>query len=541
MNTSKDKATGSKTPVAPAKFVPPGGVCTIQQTRSCITKKLSTDPCFGDSGIVDASSTLIDDSAVGDQGGELEVSSAPEGDSTITFRLPDGRIIDVAGLLKEPTVDQKQTSGLSTAQLNTADADTKGNKGTDSTKTKRGFEFPTEDSKRNTASGGDIPKREQTAAEGPSVGASSRGISGEAETTNPPRPVRVPTNNNVTTITQQPISAMALRPNLKFLPPPTFKGESHEDAQEWLSKYEQTGRDNKWGDDQLVDSFVMYLDGAARKWFLCLPTPKPFVGWAQAVSQVSPALQSSSGGLVPQGMMGLKELFLQEFLQENYSLFQETRLRSRKQGSIEPATAYFYDVVDLCRIVNPNMSEQLKLEYLFRGLQPTMIERVYPLRPKTCGEFLSLIKIHTEASVMAGKEGGSLAINALTTMPPRQEESKIESDTELVKMVKELKAEVARLSKLQEGKPSRGGVGSSRNEGATPIAERSPDGRVICFYCRKAGHIARVCRKKSLTKKREKLDRSQLTRLRQRRRPLKWLLFRLLQNWKKITLKLSQF
>ena len=49
----------------------------------------------------------------------------------------------------------------------------------------------------------------------------------------------------------------------------------------------------------------------------------------------------------------------------------------------EPTTSYVYDVLDLWRLVDPTMPDPTKLEYLFRGLRPTLVEKIYPLRPRT--------------------------------------------------------------------------------------------------------------------------------------------------------------
>ena len=63
------------------------------------------------------------------------------------------------------------------------------------------------------------------------------------------------------------------RPQLKFKAPPNFMVKLEEDAFDWLQWYEATGAYNRWTDDDLRDNFGMYLDGIARKWFLCLKAP----------------------------------------------------------------------------------------------------------------------------------------------------------------------------------------------------------------------------------------------------------------------------
>ena len=47
---------------------------------------------------------------------------------------------------------------------------------------------------------------------------------------------------------------------------------------------------------------------------------------------------------------------------------------------MKPTTSYIYDVLDLCRLVDLTMPDTTKLEYLFRSLRPTLVEKIYPLR-----------------------------------------------------------------------------------------------------------------------------------------------------------------
>ncbi|KAK4012403.1 hypothetical protein OUZ56_021502 [Daphnia magna] len=85
----------------------------------------------------------------------------------------------------------------------------------------------------------------------------------------------------------------------------------------------------------------MHLDGAARKWFLCLG--------AVADWQDTPAVVAAPGVAAVPAVPGLRTRFLAEFQAQHYSRYQEARLRQRKQGIEESGIEYFYDVIDLCR------------------------------------------------------------------------------------------------------------------------------------------------------------------------------------------------
>ena len=54
------------------------------------------------------------------------------------------------------------------------------------------------------------------------------------------------------------------------------------------------------------------------------------------------------------------------------------------EGLNEPVIEYYYEVLNLCRIINPTMSEAVKFENLFRGLHPNLLKKVYLMKPRTC-------------------------------------------------------------------------------------------------------------------------------------------------------------
>ena len=196
-------------------------------------------------------------------------------------------------------------------------------------------------------------------------------------------------------------------PKRQFIIPRKFRGTGDEDASEWMELYESIGQHNRWGAVDLAANFGMYLDSSARQWFRCTTLPAE---WNDTVEVIGVPAQ----GLVPEvrpvaAATGLKTRFLLEFVQEKYSLFQESKLRNRMQGPDEPTSNYYYDVIHLCRSVNPQMTELNRLEYLYRGLVPWLVEKIYPLNPQTCAEFWTQVKIHTEAATIARNKSSNTA------------------------------------------------------------------------------------------------------------------------------------
>jgi hypothetical protein len=166
---------------------------------------------------------------------------------------------------------------------------------------------------------------------------------------------------------------------------------------------------NRWSNDDRARNFPMYLDGAARKWFLVHNHPNH---WENLPIRPNPATSQLPAAT------GLKDQFTAAFKQTNFSIVHESRIRQREQGHEEDVVSYCYDIVNMCRLVNPAMSQEQKLQYLYRGLKPTLFAKIYPLQPPTTAEFLYSAKLHAETSILLNNKVLSpslLAVSQATT------------------------------------------------------------------------------------------------------------------------------
>lgn len=95
------------------------------------------------------------------------------------------------------------------------------------------------------------------------------------------------------------------------------------------------------------------------------------------------------------------------------------------------------------------MSERSKLNYLFHGLKPSLLEKDYPMKPKNCKAFLDVLKLHTEAVLMANRKGWSSSVLAaeqeqgttnltVASVVPEKPGPMTSSSDELLRMIKEL-------------------------------------------------------------------------------------------------------
>ena len=239
---------------------------------------------------------------------------------------------------------------------------------------------------------------------------------------------------------QLPIN-MAAHPQIKFKTPPTFRGAPTEDAVEWLNRYETIGRYNRWGNDEFLANFPMYVEDAARQWQMCLPLQ---VTWTDRLFVAAHVANGVNIAEVP-AAIGLRTTFLEEFQPGNYTVFQDAKLHNRVQGLDEDTTAYYYDVLNICRLVNPAMTEEQKLEHLYRGLKPSILEKVFPESPANSADFLAAIKRHALAAQMANRRNWSISVLTGEKKPeviPAKEVAPSKDFKDLIKVINMLQEKV---------------------------------------------------------------------------------------------------
>ncbi len=89
-------------------------------------------------------------------------------------------------------------------------------------------------------------------------------------------------------------------------------------------------------------------------------------------------------------------------------------MRNRIQGIEESTTNYYYDFIDLCRVVDPAMAEATEKDYFWGGLRPLLVQKFYPLQPKTSEDFLEVVKRFTDAKLLANRRNWPDAVLGMT-------------------------------------------------------------------------------------------------------------------------------
>ena len=151
---------------------------------------------------------------------------------------------------------------------------------------------------------------------------------------------------------------------------------------EWMERYENAEKHAH---------VELSLTGAAQKWF----------SYKGKAGQLAADWGTAAG---PPVVIGVKDQILRQFTPVNRDQFNETRLRERKQGLEESTVEFFYDLLDLCGKFDPNMAEPVKLQNLWRGLKPSLVEKFWSMKPAKTDEFLTEVKRYREMTLKTRHE-----------------------------------------------------------------------------------------------------------------------------------------
>lgn len=260
--------------------------------------------------------------------------------------------------------------------------------------------------------------------------------------------------------------------------PGTFSGRPNESALNFMSHFEVVARANDWDFVLKCKYFPCFLRDAAQQWYNNCTRDGPFTSWVR-----------------------LCDAFREHFNSQSYVEMAEAKLQMRLQGASERFESYFYDVLNLCDIIDPQMSEQQKTRHLLRGMKSDLVEKIYPMNIGDTAALLQVAISHEAARFVTAQRrllstlmepgGGEFAS---VHFPPQGQGSSVGVATvatvgvdETAKILKELAEEVKALRLESERRKQSKGNYTYRNSG------RTSDGKVICFRCNEVGHISRVC------------------------------------------------
>ncbi|UYV62467.1 EPM2AIP1 [Cordylochernes scorpioides] len=293
--------------------------------------------------------------------------------------------------------------------------------------------------------------------------------------------------------------------------PSIFSGEDGEDLQKWLKGYARVAKYNHWDETLCLTKVYFYLSGTALKWFE--NNNESIQTWKEFTSQL-------------ENVFGKKE---------NSKLQAEKKLKTRAQLKGESTEFYIQDVLCLCKEANLQMSEEDKISHLMKGIAEELYQALLPRDVQSTEQFITECRrvealrcrrvtptkyerLPNVASLCDQDYGEDLSslIRKIVREEIKQvldsphEEPKIAVIEDLVReeIVKTLAPRSKpTISPPQATRPEP----NTRYEAQTirPHPEphyrkqgrrcdtnewRTTEGKPICFYCGRPGHVVRYCR-----------------------------------------------
>ncbi|CAF2217766.1 unnamed protein product, partial [Rotaria magnacalcarata] len=144
---------------------------------------------------------------------------------------------------------------------------------------------------------------------------------------------------------------------------PKYSGKPDQDADEWMNDLTATFHMADITESQALKIISTFLDGHPKQWFIENIT-------------------------ILEAWNAFKTQFLHIFSSPSSKQLASNRLRTRQQRYDEAVIEYYTDVIKLCKLVDPNMTDASKLDHLYHGLKPSLMKDVLRGAPSTPADFL---------------------------------------------------------------------------------------------------------------------------------------------------------
>ena len=73
-------------------------------------------------------------------------------------------------------------------------------------------------------------------------------------------------------------------------------------------------------------------------------------------------------------------------------------------GPDEPVMSYCYDIIHLCSKVDPAMTEERKVQFIFQNMEPTLVQKVFPqMDGMNTAELFRRLRAHSQAALIDGR------------------------------------------------------------------------------------------------------------------------------------------
>ena len=261
--------------------------------------------------------------------------------------------------------------------------------------------------------------------------------------------------------------------------PIKFFGEPGEDIEKWLKCLDRVAKANNWSEKRQCDILPAYLRDRAAEYFDELPDRNKTT------------------------LANLKEALIEHFMPIEERRFYYADSYTRKQGQYESASDFGRAIQLLVRRAYAEMplehQDTLMREHVVNGLRPDLKRIVLISDPKTFNNALNLAKREEINEQIASGSAPWVkarfeSLSVATPVATVQKDFVIERLDRLEANIEKLALKFAQKNNARDNN-----VRSSRNLRAT-------DGKPICNFCKRVGHVEAKCFAKQ--KKEDKLSKN---------------------------------
>ncbi|CAF4338301.1 unnamed protein product [Rotaria sp. Silwood2] len=259
---------------------------------------------------------------------------------------------------------------------------------------------------------------------------------------------------------------------------PKFSGKPDQDADEWMKNLTDTFRMADMSEVQALKIISTFLEGHPKQWFTDNSTI--FESWSVFKAQ-----------------------FIHTYSSPSSKQLASNRLRTRQQRHDEAAIEYYTDVMKLCKLVDPPMTDAYKLDHLYHGLKPSLMKEGFRRAPSTPAEFLEqarqeknldrLVNTSFQQINDSDTQATNYSNNSLYRSPQKFETVHYQNSSHMHSKGYSANVYSPRTTNNRFHDPS-----SSRYPPQTQQSSFNAfhyQSRPLrCYLCQKLGHIARDCR-----------------------------------------------
>jgi hypothetical protein len=255
-----------------------------------------------------------------------------------------------------------------------------------------------------------------------------------------------------------------------------------QDVDPWLSQFENVIRVNAWDDIMAVQHFSLLLSSEAFAWYEPL------------------------GEEIKQSYQALSVAFRRHYGASTSPLVYQQQLKSRCLQPGESVESFAATIHFLCHRVNPTMTEVEKIGYYLAGLPTDLRNFVYCNLPNTLEAAVQSAKLRSSmgqfnTDTTHHSSSASPSVTAIDSVTMAEVREMVQAAIqEALGTQSRPPPQYSTISNASHAQRADNAQGISSNRFRDPRHQQGPqvhqrtwDGKLICDYCHKVGHYARVC------------------------------------------------